>query len=154
MKKHIKWLSFWASLSGLVYQLIAFLPLKPLKTTIDFVNYSSYLSPGINLSFIRNSLFEYRNSDNPFVANYFLLAFYFIMLVGSVLYANSKDKEKRLLGFSFSIIALFKASSVLFIITSYIKYSSLYNGASHAIFALNVMVASAWTFVAYKALIT
>lgn len=152
MNKQIKWLSYWASITGLVFQLIAFLPLQPLKTTIDLINYSSYLSPGINLSFIRNSLFEYRNSDNPFVANYFLLAFYFVMLVGAMLYAKSKGKEKRLLAFSFSIIALFKAFSILVIIISYIKYFAMYSGASHAIFALNLLVAAGWTFIAHHAL--
>jgi len=149
MDKHIKWISLWAAISGLFFQLIAFISFQPLKGIIDTINYVSYLSPQIYLSFAGNRLFEYRNPDHSLVLNYFNLAFYFMLLVGAILYLKSKGRETRLLGFSFSIMGLAKALALISISFSFFRY---FTGSGYSIWILflNLLTCGFWVYVSYK----
>jgi hypothetical protein len=118
-------ISFLISGLGLAFELAALVSLPQWLMDGPF-RILSYLGYFIHLHFFRFDEIQFYNDETRLMGNYLNVAFYVIMITGSVLYWRSKQQETRLLRFSFAMIGGSSLFGILATITSIISYFEYY----------------------------
>jgi uncharacterized RDD family membrane protein YckC len=99
------------SAGGLLTECAAFINV-PLKLT-EAIVYLAHIVKTANLSLFGMNVLGFYNFETHLEANYLSMFFYFVMLIGSIAYVRSDQRETRVLRFSFSVILL--CSAIYFI---------------------------------------
>jgi hypothetical protein len=110
-EKKITIIALFIAIGGFVSEFITqfdFLPNENLYAI------KSYLG-ATDLNFFRGGLFDYQLINGKIGINLANLIFYFVLLIGGILYSVSQRREVRMLRFSFSIILLTNAFLILWI---------------------------------------
>lgn len=113
MNKKVIKISAAALVLGLLTSLIPIFSFTPHQWGIKIIEIIRQLSPEPGLSFFSNSLFNHTNHESNLNINFIDLTIYILMLFGLMLYLKSKGKEIRLLRFTFAIILVTQAVSIV-----------------------------------------
>ncbi|WP_052180929.1 RDD family protein [Alistipes sp. ZOR0009] len=137
-----------AILSGLIFELVAYLGFITTQEGFHLYWNLKCISPNLQMGLLNSDIQQYHGNGNAIPVNLFNVLIYITGLVGLVIFYVSKFKEIRLIRFFFSIVFLSNGITLFFMVINAIRWIS--NPAFNLfLWVLNFVMVIFWCLISF-----